>query len=71
MTPLARVAEAFPGVPVLRVMPNQPVAVRDGVLCHPPPVAMSGALSARLFALSTSWAPASSSTTSCSMRRWR
>src|SRR6266487_7202941 len=35
-TPLARLAAAFPGVPILRVMPNQPVEVRRGVICHPP-----------------------------------
>jgi pyrroline-5-carboxylate reductase len=32
-TRLERVREAFPGVPVMRVMPNQPVEVRRGVLC--------------------------------------
>jgi pyrroline-5-carboxylate reductase len=32
-TPLAKIAEAFPGVPAVRVMPNQPVEVRRGVLC--------------------------------------
>lgn len=32
-TPTQRLAEAFPGVPALRVMPNQPVEVRRGVLC--------------------------------------
>jgi pyrroline-5-carboxylate reductase len=36
-TPLARLAEAFPGVPVIRLMPNQPVSVRRGVLCYVPP----------------------------------
>jgi pyrroline-5-carboxylate reductase len=36
VTPIARIAESFPGVPVLRVMPNQPVEVRQGVLCHAP-----------------------------------
>jgi pyrroline-5-carboxylate reductase len=36
-TSLARLAEEFPGVPTIRVMPNQPVAVRHGVLCHAPP----------------------------------
>lgn len=34
-TPVARIQDAFPGSPVLRVMPNQPVEVRRGVLCHP------------------------------------
>jgi pyrroline-5-carboxylate reductase len=32
-TPLERIAERFPGVPTVRVMPNQPVEVRRGVLC--------------------------------------
>ena len=32
-TPLARIADAFPGVPAVRLMPNQPVEVRRGVLC--------------------------------------
>ena len=36
VTPVARIAGAFPGVPVLRLMPNQPVEVRQGVLCHAP-----------------------------------
>jgi pyrroline-5-carboxylate reductase len=33
-TPTPRIAEAFPGVPALRLMPNQPVEVRRGVLCY-------------------------------------
>jgi len=33
-TPLERIEAAFPGVPAVRVMPNQPVEVRRGVLCH-------------------------------------
>jgi pyrroline-5-carboxylate reductase len=36
VTPIARIAEAFPGVRILRVMPNQPVEVRRGVICHAP-----------------------------------
>jgi pyrroline-5-carboxylate reductase len=51
VTPLARVAAAFPDVPVLRAMPNQPVEVRRGVICHPPPVAMPADLAAELLAL--------------------
>jgi pyrroline-5-carboxylate reductase len=35
-TPVARIAEAFPGVPAIRVMPNQPVAVGRGVVCYVP-----------------------------------
>jgi pyrroline-5-carboxylate reductase len=33
-TSTERLAEAFPGVPALRVMPNQPVEVRRGVVCY-------------------------------------
>ncbi len=51
VTPLARVAAVFPGVPVLRAMPNQPVEVRRGVICHPPPVAMPAELAAELLVL--------------------
>jgi len=36
VTSSSRLAEAFPGVPVLRLMPNQPVEVRRGVICHAP-----------------------------------
>jgi len=50
-TPTAKLAEAFPGVPVLRVMPNQPVQVRRGILCYPPPVAMPEELQGRLLGL--------------------
>ncbi len=51
VTPATRVAEAFPGVPVLRVMPNQPVEVRAGVLCHSPPIAMPDELRHALLEL--------------------
>lgn len=51
VTPTARLAEAFPGVPVLRVMPNQPVEVRRGVICHVPAVSMPDELRDRLLAL--------------------
>lgn len=33
-TSTTRIAELFPGVPALRLMPNQPVEVRRGVLCY-------------------------------------
>jgi pyrroline-5-carboxylate reductase len=33
-TTTARLAEAFPDAPALRVMPNQPVEVRRGVICY-------------------------------------
>ena len=43
-----RLAEAFPGVPALRLMPNQPVEVRRGVLCYVPPEGMPEELRDRL-----------------------
>ncbi len=51
VTPTSRLAEAFPGVPILRVMPNQPVEVRRGVICHAPSVAMPDELRDRLLDL--------------------
>lgn len=33
-TSLSRLDRAFPGAPVVRVMPNQPAEVRKGVLCY-------------------------------------
>jgi pyrroline-5-carboxylate reductase len=51
VTPIAKIAEAFPGVPILRVMPNQPVEVRSGVICHAPAHEMSDALRNELLAL--------------------
>lgn len=36
-TPLASLERAFPGVPALRVMPNQPAEVGRGVLCFARP----------------------------------
>jgi pyrroline-5-carboxylate reductase len=53
VTPVARIAQAFPGVPILRVMPNQPVEVRRGVLCHAPAHEMSDELRDELLALLT------------------
>jgi pyrroline-5-carboxylate reductase len=50
-TPTSRLAGAFPGVPVMRVMPNQPVEVRHGLICHPPPVDMPDELTSRVLAL--------------------
>jgi pyrroline-5-carboxylate reductase len=50
-TPLDRLAAAFPGVPLLRLMPNQPVEVRHGVICHPPARGMPAELSEELLAL--------------------
>lgn len=50
-TSVARLAEAFPGVPALRVMPNQPAEVGRGVLCYVPPADMDEDLSNELIAL--------------------
>ena len=50
-TPVARIAEAFPGVPVLRLMPNQPVEVRRGVICHVRPQGMAPDLEAEVLTL--------------------
>jgi pyrroline-5-carboxylate reductase len=51
VTPVARIAAAFPGVPILRVMPNQPVEVRRGVLCHAPAHEMPDELREELLRL--------------------
>jgi pyrroline-5-carboxylate reductase len=51
VTPTARLAEAFPGVPILRVMPNQPVEVRRGVLCYVPPEGVPADLRDQLLEL--------------------
>ncbi|HEX2128771.1 MAG TPA: NAD(P)-binding domain-containing protein, partial [Solirubrobacterales bacterium] len=50
-TSVARVQDAFPGTPVLRVMPNQPAEVGRGVLCYVEPQDMEDALAARLVEL--------------------
>jgi len=51
VTTTERIAQAFPGVPILRVMPNQPVEVRRGVLCYPPPLQMPDELRDELLEL--------------------
>ena len=43
-TPVAKLAAAFPGVPILRLMPNQPVEARRGILCYAPPHSMPDGL---------------------------
>jgi pyrroline-5-carboxylate reductase len=50
-TTLARLGEAFPGVPALRVMPSQPAEVRRGVLCYVVPDSMDAGLASELAAL--------------------
>ena len=50
-TTVAELEAAFPGVPALRVMPNQPAEVGKGVLCYVPPEGMDDDLSNELIAL--------------------
>lgn len=52
-TPVARLNEAFPGVPVLRVMPNQPAEVGRGVIVHAAPQEGAENLAELLHALGT------------------
>lgn len=49
-TTLAQLAAAFPGVPALRVMPNQPAEVGRGVLCYARPDDFPDELGAELVA---------------------
>ncbi len=50
-TSIRRLAAALPGTPILRVMPNQPVEVRQGLLCHVPSLHMTAEVEERLLAL--------------------
>ncbi len=50
-TTLAQLDAAFPGVPALRVMPSQPVEVRNGVLCYVLPDGMDAGLAGALVTL--------------------
>ncbi len=50
-TPVSALQEAFPGVPAMRVMPNQPAEVGRGVLCYVPPIEMPDEISNELIAL--------------------
>jgi pyrroline-5-carboxylate reductase len=49
--PTERIDEAFPGVPTLRVIPNQPVEVRRGLLCYVEPEGMPAELEQKLLEL--------------------
>ena len=65
-------AEALPDTPLLRLMPNQPVEVRMGVLCHPPARDMPDAVRERADGAAR---PARDAWSSCartrSTPRWR
>ena len=50
-TAVEQLTRAFPGVPVLRVMPNQPAEVGRGVLCYVPPEGMDEDLANELIEL--------------------
>ncbi len=49
--PTQALSDAFPNTPVLRLMPNQPVEVRRGVICHASPVNMPEETAERVLAL--------------------
>jgi pyrroline-5-carboxylate reductase len=51
VTPTTKIADVFPGVPALRLMPNQPVEVRRGVLCYVAGEGMPDELLAQLLEL--------------------
>ncbi len=48
---LAALEEAYPETPVVRLMPNTPVEVRQGVLCYTPGATVDGALEADIVTL--------------------
>jgi pyrroline-5-carboxylate reductase len=50
-TPVSRLRELFPGVPVVRAMPTITTEVQRGVICHAPLAAEEGQAGARLLNL--------------------
>jgi pyrroline-5-carboxylate reductase len=50
-TSIAHLQEAYPGVPVFRLMPNTAVAVRRGVVCYAPQPGVDLVLEAKVLAL--------------------
>jgi pyrroline-5-carboxylate reductase len=50
-TPVARLREVFPGVPVVRIMPTVAVEVGSGVICHAPIEPGDGATGSHLLEL--------------------
>lgn len=50
-TPVARLRELFPGVPVVRTMPTVAVEIQRGVICHAPLEPGDGETGARLLSL--------------------
>ena|SRR5436190_7401886 len=51
VTPVARLVAAFPGTPLIRVMPNQPAQVRRGMLCYVRPESMPEDVEEEILAL--------------------
>src|ERR1019366_4488539 len=50
-TSIAALQEAYPGVPVFRLMPNTAVAVRRGIVCYAPAPGTDATLEAQVVAL--------------------
>jgi pyrroline-5-carboxylate reductase len=50
-TPIAALHDAYPGVPVFRLMPNTPVEVGRGIVCMAPPFSASPELERDVVAL--------------------
>jgi pyrroline-5-carboxylate reductase len=50
-TPIAQLQEAYPGVPVFRLMPNTPVELRRGIICYAPAAGVGPALEREVLAL--------------------
>ncbi len=50
-TTVAALQEAYPGLPVFRLMPNTPVEVRRGVVCYSPTPGVEPRLEAEVLAL--------------------
>jgi pyrroline-5-carboxylate reductase len=50
-TPIGMLQDAYPGVPVFRLMPNTPVEVRRGIVCYSPAPGVDTAFEAEVIAL--------------------
>jgi pyrroline-5-carboxylate reductase len=50
-TPVAALRDAYPEVPVFRLMPNTPVEVRQGIICYTPAPDVPAALEREVLAL--------------------
>lgn len=50
-TRISALQEAYPGVPVFRLLPNTPVEVRQGVICYSPAAAVDESLEAEVVTL--------------------